>query len=122
MLHFLCRRQASRRDRRDDYAHCHAATDVRDIGLRSATDDEIAAHARANGMTLISGDFDFADIVHYPPADHNGLIVIEPPKKATRAVILKLIEQFLNTPDVVSALTGRLVVVSAGRIRVRPPI
>jgi hypothetical protein len=103
-------------------AHGHASTDVRDIGLRSATDDEIAAHARANGMSLISGDFDFADIVRYPPADYNGLIVIEPPRKATRVIIVKLVEQFLNTPDVVAALPGRLVIVSAGRIRVRPPI
>jgi predicted nuclease of predicted toxin-antitoxin system len=40
----------------------HDAVDVRDIGLRSATDDLIAAYARNNRQTLITRDFDFADI------------------------------------------------------------
>jgi len=103
-------------------ANGHGATDVRAIGLGTATDDEIASHARANGLTLISGNRDFGDVLRYPPADYNGLVVVEPPRKATRAIILKLIEQFLNTPDVVAALPGRLVIVAPGRIRVRPPI
>jgi predicted nuclease of predicted toxin-antitoxin system len=100
----------------------HAAPDVRDIGLRSATDDEIAAHARANGMSVITADHDFGDLTRYPSADYNGIVVVEPPRKATRAIILRLVEQFLNTPDVVAALPGRLVIVSPGRIRVRPAI
>ncbi|HKB02405.1 MAG TPA: DUF5615 family PIN-like protein [Gemmataceae bacterium] len=103
-------------------AHGHAATDVRDIGLGTATDDEIAGHAQANGLTVISGDRDFGDVIRYPPADYQGLVVVEPPRRATRAIILNLIEQFLNTPDVVAALPGRLVIVAPGRIRVRPAI
>jgi predicted nuclease of predicted toxin-antitoxin system len=103
-------------------AHGHAATDVRDIGLGTATDDQIAAHARANALAVISGDRDFGDMTRYPPADYQGLVVVEPPRRATRAIILRLVEQFLNTPDVVAALPGRLVIVSPGRIRVRPPI
>jgi predicted nuclease of predicted toxin-antitoxin system len=103
-------------------AHGHAATDVRDIGLGAATDDQIAAHAQANGMAIISGDRDFGDLTRYPPADYNGLVIIEPPRKATRTIILRLIEQFLNSADVVAALSGRLVVVAPGRIRVRPAI
>jgi hypothetical protein len=31
----------------------HEVVDVRDIGMRSATDDVIAAHARCNGQTLV---------------------------------------------------------------------
>ena len=84
--------------------------------------DEIAAHARANSMSVISGDFDFGDLTRYAPADYNGLVVVQPPRKATRTIILKLIEQFLNTPNVLAALPGRLVIVAAGRIRVRPAI
>ena len=40
----------------------HEATDVRDIGMGTATDDLIAAHARSNQLTLVTRDFDFADI------------------------------------------------------------
>ena len=45
----------------------HDAVDVRDIGLRSAPDDVIADHARSNRLTLVTRDFDFADIRNYPP-------------------------------------------------------
>ena len=121
MLHFLVDASLPGATAALIQAHGHAATDVRDIGLGTAADDDIAAHARANGMSLISGDRDFANILRYPPADYNGLIVIEPPKRATRMIILTLLEQFLKTPDVVAALPGRLIIVSAGRIRVRPP-
>lgn len=103
-------------------AYGHSATDVRDIGLRTATDDEIAAHARANGMALISGDVDFGDTVRYPPADYSGLVVVRPPRQATRTIILTLIEQLLNMPDILAALAGHVVVVEPGRVRVRPPI
>jgi Domain of unknown function (DUF5615) len=103
-------------------SHGHSADDVRDIGLGTATDDEIAAHARANGLTVITADRDFGDVSRYPPANYLGLVVIEPPRRATRAIVLSLVGQFLNTPDVVAALPGRLVIVAPGRIRVRPPI
>jgi len=103
-------------------SHGHAATDVRDIGLGTATDDEIAAHARTNGMSIISADFDFADVTRYSPADYHGLVVVSPPRRATRAIILNLIGQFLNSPDVLAALPGRVVILAPGRIRVRPPI
>jgi len=103
-------------------SHGHLATDVRDIGLGTSTDDEIAAHAKANGMCVISGDGDFGDVNRYPPADYNGLVVVQPPRKSTRAIVLKLIEQFLVAPEVVAALPGRLVIIAPGRIRVRPAI
>lgn len=40
--------------------------DVRDIGLGDASDSEIAAHAERNGLVLLTGDFDFADIRRFP--------------------------------------------------------
>lgn len=99
--------------------HGHLATDVRDVGLGASTDDEIAAHAKANGMCVISGDGDFGDVNRYPPADYNGLVVVQPPRKSTRAIVLNLIEQFLTTPDVVANLSGRLVIVGS-RTNTRP--
>jgi len=43
----------------------HQATDVRDIGLGAAADDEIAEHARLNGLALVSGDLDFANVLSF---------------------------------------------------------
>jgi predicted nuclease of predicted toxin-antitoxin system len=43
----------------------HGATDVRDIGLGTAPDSAIAAHAKANQMALVTADLDFANIIAY---------------------------------------------------------
>ncbi|MBW1801190.1 MAG: DUF5615 family PIN-like protein [Deltaproteobacteria bacterium] len=40
----------------------HDAIDVREIGLKGAKDSEIAAYARKDGLSLLTGDFDFSDI------------------------------------------------------------
>jgi hypothetical protein len=53
----------------------HDAADVRDIGMGSVTDDVIAAHARRNRQTLVTRDFDFADIRNYRPADYAGTML-----------------------------------------------
>jgi predicted nuclease of predicted toxin-antitoxin system len=50
----------------------HDATDVRDIGLGSAKDPPIAAYAQAHRVCLLTGDFGFADIRNYAPANYAG--------------------------------------------------
>ena len=47
----------------------HEPVDVRDVGLGGASDEQVAAYARANRMCLLTGDFGFADIRNYPPDD-----------------------------------------------------
>ncbi len=100
--------------------HGHDAVDVRDIGLGSADDTVIAAHAKAKGFCLMTGDFGFADIRNYPPADYAGIVVLELPRDATARTILSLIEGLLQQPTVLSRLPGRLAIVEFGRIRLRP--
>ena len=103
-------------------AHGHHATDVRDIGLGTAPDADIAAYAKANQLALMTVDLDFANIIEYPPADYSGIVVVRPPDKATRAVVLDLVEQFLKAADVVANLSGRLAIVEPKGIRLRPPL
>jgi predicted nuclease of predicted toxin-antitoxin system len=99
----------------------HDPLDVRDIGLGRATDPEIAAYAQIQGMCLVSGDFDFADIRNYPPEAYAGLVVLELPRVATARFILRLIEDLLGKPEILSKLKGRLAIVEPGRVRLRPP-
>ena len=68
----------------------HEAFDVRDIGLRSASDAEIAAHAKKGGLCLITGDFDFSDIRNYPPNDYSGIVVLQAPPNATAVLVAAL--------------------------------
>ena len=99
----------------------HAATDVRDIGLGSAADPLIAAHARSHRLCLLTGDFGFADVRNYPPDQYGGLVVLELPNSATEQTILRLVQDLLAQTHVLNRLPGRLAVVSASRVRLRPP-
>jgi predicted nuclease of predicted toxin-antitoxin system len=98
----------------------HDAVDVRDIGMRSATDDVIAAHARTNQQALATRDFDFADIRNYPPADYAGIVVLELPDDATAPQVVALLEKFVRREDWLARLPGRLAVVELWRVRFRP--
>lgn len=99
----------------------HHGEDVRDIGMGSAPDHEIAAHAQSKGAILVTKDQDFGNVLDYPPDQYAGIVVIEPPADAGRTVVLALIEQLLQQPDIVNALAGRLAIAQPGRIRLRPP-
>lgn len=101
--------------------HGHEATDVRDIGLGRAKDPPIAAYAQAHQVCLLTGDFGFADIRNYVPAAYAGIVVLELPRDATASFILRLVESLLRQPEVVAKVEGRLAIVSAGRVRLRPP-
>jgi predicted nuclease of predicted toxin-antitoxin system len=98
----------------------HNATDVRDIGLGGAPDADVARHAQAQGLCLISRDFDFADIRNYPPDQFAGLVVIDLPNTALVPAILGQVGALLGRTDVLTVLPGRLAIVEPGRIRLRP--
>ena len=100
-------------------SHGHEATDVRDIGLRSALDITIAQHAQREGWCLLTGDFDFSDIRSYPPADYAGIVVLVIPPMVTSLYITQLLAMFLQQRDVVEQLPGKLAIVEAGRVRLR---
>jgi predicted nuclease of predicted toxin-antitoxin system len=98
----------------------HNAIDVRDIGMGSANDPDIAAFAQGQKLCLLSRDYDFSDIRNYPPEQYFGVVVFELPPTATAPVILNLIEALLRQPDVLANLPGRLAIVEPGRVRLHP--
>lgn len=97
----------------------HEAVDVRDIGGRGAKDRQIADYARAEGLCLVTGDFDFSDVRNYPPREYAGLVVLRLPRSATACFILNLLENFLQKEDLVAQIYGKLAIVEPGRIRIR---
>lgn len=62
-------------------AHGHTSTDVRDIGMGSAPDRQIAAYAQANQMIILTRDHDFENVLDYPPDQYHGIVVVEPHHK-----------------------------------------
>lgn len=99
----------------------HVAADARDLGMRSADDTQIAAHARLEAMTLLTEDWGFSDIRAYPPADYHGIVIFETHDDAIGAKMAAL-QHLLDRPDVVQRLPGRLAIVTPTRIRLRPPL
>jgi predicted nuclease of predicted toxin-antitoxin system len=100
----------------------HDADDVRDIGLGTAGDPLIIGRARNEGCALITADFDFADIRNYPPGDFPGIVVIDRPDGATVDIVLSLLQNLFDEPNILSALPGRLVIVGPHGMRVRPAL
>jgi Domain of unknown function (DUF5615) len=99
----------------------HHSSDVRDIGLGHAPDDQIAQYARQQRICLITGDWGFADIRAYPPKEYAGIVVIGLPEGADGAQILAIAETLLSQSSLVERLPGRLAIVERGRVRLRPP-
>ena len=99
--------------------HGHEAVDVREIGLRGASDTDIAAYAREHRLCLLSGDIGFADIRNYPPKGYSGVVVLRLPARATSSTIMFLLKNLLVQTEVVDHLSGRLAIVDVGRIRIR---
>jgi len=54
----------------------YSVEDVRDVGLRECSDDDVFAYARARDALLVIADKDFADILGFRPGTHAGIIVI----------------------------------------------
>jgi predicted nuclease of predicted toxin-antitoxin system len=92
--------------------------DVRDIGLRKSPDDDIFTYAVSHDLALISGDVDFGNILRFPLGSHHGLIVTrfpnEVPTATLNAAILQAV-QSLSEEDI----TGNLIIIEPGRIRLR---
>jgi hypothetical protein len=97
----------------------HAAHHVSDLGMGRATDHDIARFARQQSSCIVSGDFDFADIRTYPPAEYSGIVVFVLPRTATAPYIRRLAAGFLSHSDLAGNVRGKLVVVEPMRIRVR---
>jgi predicted nuclease of predicted toxin-antitoxin system len=53
----------------------HDAISVVDEGLSGADDPPVLAAATAERRILMTFDLDFADVRHYPPGTHAGIVV-----------------------------------------------
>jgi hypothetical protein len=104
-------------------AHGGEAMFLRDMGLAAIPDSEVAALAEQREATLVTRDFDFADIRNYPPADFRaGIIVINLPDDATALEICAQLGVFLDRPGIETEMEHRLAIVRPGRVRFRPAL
>src|SRR2546428_11891323 len=57
------------------------AEDVRELGLRGKSDDEILNYARAHALALVTADLGFGNILRFPPGSHAGIVVTRFPNE-----------------------------------------
>ncbi len=97
----------------------YEAIHVRDVGLGGSPDAVIAAFAKSEKWAILTGDFDFADIRNYPPPEYFGIAVLVLTPRMVSSDIHALVRSFLNRPEIVATLEGKLAIVEIGRVRVR---
>ena len=84
------------------FGNPHKATHVRDINLQNAQDNDIILWAKKHKATLITRDFDFANILNFPPKNSAGIIVLKIPYFYTASDIKRVLRNFLIKIDFTS--------------------
>jgi len=95
-----------------------AAEDVRDVGLRGKPDDEVLAYSVSRNLVLVSADIGFGNILQFRPGTHAGIVIARFPNTMPTATLNRSIWEALrglSDDDV----TGNLVIIEPGRIRLR---
>jgi predicted nuclease of predicted toxin-antitoxin system len=92
---------------------------VADLGLVSAPDEVILAHAAESGLVIISADSDFGELLAVSGATRPSVVLLRsadhltPDQQATLLIA--------NLPQVEADLdSGAAVSIARGRLRVRP--
>lgn len=92
--------------------------DVRDWGLRGEPDSKIMSFAVSRKAVLLSGDFDFANILEFPLKSHYGVIILHFPNEISTKILIResvrSIRKILSKP-----LKTKLIIVEPGKIRIR---
>lgn len=92
--------------------------DVRDVGLRGCSDDEVFRYATSNSLTLLTGDRGFANILRFRLGTHCGIIVARFPNELPTARLNQAILDGLRSlAD--EGYAGSLAILEPGRVRLR---
>ena len=94
----------------------HDVVTVRDEGLAGAPDEEIFSVVVSESRALITLDYDFAQILRFPPHSSAGVVVLELGGRASLEALLDRLRALLTNLDSHS-VAGRLWIIEPGRVR-----
>ena len=98
----------------------YSAEDVRDVRLRGHSDADVFTYAQDHALTVITADLGFANPLTYPLGSHAGIVGMRIPHEASVAAMNdELLRALSRLRD--EELTGLLVIVGLGRVRLRRP-
>lgn len=92
--------------------------DVRDQGLRGASDDAVFSFSLKKKAVLFSGDLGFANTLMYQVKGHCGIVILRYPNELSTDAINEDVRMLLCklTPD---DYPGNLIILSPGKLRIR---
>ena len=95
----------------------YTALDVRDIGLRGKSDQEVYTYAQKHDLILITCDLGFANTIHFPPTNSAGIMVV---RISDQTPISEFNNEILHTVhQLQEQLQHTLAIVELGRVRLR---
>ncbi len=96
----------------------HEALHVKDINLQSAQDNDIISWAKQHNAALITRDFDFANILNFPPQKNAGIIILKIPYFYTASDIKRVLNNFLKKMDI-SSISNSTIIAEETRFRIK---
>lgn len=89
-----------------------------DAGIRGATDPVVMAWAASEGRTVVTADREMGNVFVYPPTKFSGVMLVRIPEFIGPDLRVERVVAALQEFSGVE-LAGTIVVVEAGRVRVR---
>ena len=95
----------------------HDVLDVRDAGLRGATDTVIANRAAGDLRIVVAGDADFANALRFPPGSHPGMVVLRLPSSWSPFERADRLIAALDS-TVLVGMANAIVIIEPSRVRI----
>ena len=118
MLRFLVDEDLPRSPARSLTAAGFEAADVRDVGLRGATDDVVFARSVEQRRSLLTGDLGFGNLLRFPPGSHAGIVVVRYPNDVSPGTLVDAVVGAMRRVEE-AEIDGTLMIIEPGRIRRR---
>lgn len=94
------------------------AVDVRDVGLRGASDEDVLARAVQEARAVLTADVGFGNILRFPLGEHSGIVLVRLPDEIGVSDLISAVLAALSSLSDES-LAGSVVTINANRIRIR---
>ena len=96
----------------------YEVSDVRDCGLRGASDEEVFEFAQRSEAVIVTGDVGFGNLFRFPMGNHHGILIVHFPNEVSTP---ELNRQLMKALEVLtdSDFYGNLIILEPGRLRIR---
>jgi len=96
----------------------YVVMDVRDHGLRGASDLDIFDFAKGKEAVLVTADLGFGNILQFPLGGHFGIVIVRFPNDMPfQRISEQLVERLKHFAE--EDYRGNLIVIEPGKMRIR---